>query len=129
MERVFKDDDVSRSSLSSGQLDGQAVGLAARVDHHHLQGEVWFGGWMVMVGIFFGNFEGTSESDGWRRGRNFARNSDLKRQLLLAVAAKTSMRSNKIVCEENTLQCHLFDHQHCYRPNGEGVGRTHCKPK
>ena len=50
MERVFKDDDVSRSSLSSGQLDGQAVGLAARVDHHHLQGEVWFGGWMVMVG-------------------------------------------------------------------------------
>ena len=46
MERVFKDDDVSRSSLSSGQLDGQAVGLAARVDHHHLQGEVWFGGWM-----------------------------------------------------------------------------------
>ena len=50
MERVFKDDDVSRSSLSSGQLDGQAVGLAARVDHHHLQGKVWFGGWMVMVG-------------------------------------------------------------------------------
>ena len=50
MKRVFKDDDVSRSSLSSGQLDGQAVGLAARVDHHHLQGEVWFGGWMVMVG-------------------------------------------------------------------------------
>ena len=36
MERVLKDDDVSGSSFSSCQLDCEAIGLAARVDHHHL---------------------------------------------------------------------------------------------
>ena len=36
MERVLKDDDVSGSSFSSCQLDCKTIGLAARVDHHHL---------------------------------------------------------------------------------------------
>ena len=36
MERVLKDDDVSGSSFSSCQLDCETIGLAARVDHHHL---------------------------------------------------------------------------------------------
>ena len=36
MERVLKDDDISGSSFSSCQLDCKTIGLAARVDHHHL---------------------------------------------------------------------------------------------
>ena len=71
MERVFEDDDVSGSCLSSRQLDCEPVGLAPRVDHHHLS--IRMGSWKVRLEI-----ECTSERDGWRRGRNLARNSDLR---------------------------------------------------
>ena len=43
MERVLKDDDVSGSSFSSCQLDCETIGLAARVDHHHLDNRICIG--------------------------------------------------------------------------------------
>ena len=43
MERVLKDDDVSGSSFSSCQLDRETIGLAARVDHHHLDNRICIG--------------------------------------------------------------------------------------
>ena len=69
----------------------------------------------------------TSVRDGWRSGRNLARNSDLHWYLRLVVALWFPCCRH--FPTTFTLQLHLGDRPHCRRPNGEDGGGNHYKPE
>ena len=133
MERVLKDDDVSGSSFSSCQLDRETIGLAARVHHHHLVNQIFCGcakqacGWYPIIQRRkYEMIHCTSVRDGWRSGRNLARNSDLEWYSRLVVALLFPCCRHFLTTF--TLQFHLADRPHCCRPNGEDGGGNHYKP-